>query len=220
MSLVQRKPRPLVRDTLTLRDDRLFIVACDDTYAPKQYFEFFRITRVQIHVIPTVDGTSAAQHVLERLQQIDHEDYDERWMLLDTDHCTVGPSLGSFRDAIVKATQQGIKVALSKPCFELWLLLHHLDESSVSALSKCDDVVAALRARLGQYNKTKLKKEHYPVESVHVACARAKKLDDIDTGGEIPNSNTSRVHLLWRAIAAKALPSQLPGELRALLPGE
>jgi hypothetical protein len=38
MSLVQRQPRPLTRDAVSLRDDRLFIVACDDTYAPKQYF--------------------------------------------------------------------------------------------------------------------------------------------------------------------------------------
>jgi hypothetical protein len=33
MSLVQRKARPLTRDAASLRDDRLFIVACDDTFA-------------------------------------------------------------------------------------------------------------------------------------------------------------------------------------------
>jgi hypothetical protein len=68
-----------------LRDDRLFIVACDDTYAPKQYFDFFRITRIQIHVVLTEDGTSAAEHVLGRLQGIDHDDDDELWLPLDTD---------------------------------------------------------------------------------------------------------------------------------------
>jgi hypothetical protein len=72
MSLFQRKPRPLSRDAESLRDDRLFIVACDDTFAPKQYFDFFRITRVKIHVVPTTDGTSVAAHVLERLLQFDH----------------------------------------------------------------------------------------------------------------------------------------------------
>jgi predicted AlkP superfamily phosphohydrolase/phosphomutase len=73
MSLFQRKARPLKRDDASLRDDRFYIVACDDTYAPKQYFEFFKIPRVQVHVIPTVDGTSAARHVLERLLQFEHE---------------------------------------------------------------------------------------------------------------------------------------------------
>lgn len=43
MSLTHRKGRPLVRDAQRLRDDRLFIVACDDTYAPKQYLNFLRL---------------------------------------------------------------------------------------------------------------------------------------------------------------------------------
>lgn len=58
MSLTHRLPRPLRRDAGGFRDDRLFLVACDDTYAPHQYFKAFRIPRVQVHVIPTVDGTS------------------------------------------------------------------------------------------------------------------------------------------------------------------
>lgn len=41
MSLFPRKPRPIKRHEATFRDDRLFIVACDDTFAPKQYFEFY-----------------------------------------------------------------------------------------------------------------------------------------------------------------------------------
>lgn len=218
MSPIQRKARPLVRDTLSLRDDRLFIVACDDTYAPKQYFEFFRITRVQIHVIPTEDGTSAAEHVLGRLQTIDHEDDDELWMLLDTDHYAAGSHLKSFVSTIAKAKQQGVNIALSKPCFELWLLLHHEEESAVGSLANASAVEEALRARVGEYNKANLKPEHYPLSSVPGAFNRAVRLDGTVSGGDIPSSNTSRVYLLWKAIAAKALPSQLPPELRELVP--
>ena len=67
--LVERKSdgnHPLSRDPHTFRDDRLFIIACDDTYAPKQYFDFFRLPRIQVHVVPTTDGTSNAQAVLDR----------------------------------------------------------------------------------------------------------------------------------------------------------
>jgi hypothetical protein len=218
MSPIQRKARPLVRDTGSLRDDRLFIVACDDTYAPKQYFDFFRITRVQIHVVPTEDGTSAAEHVLGRLQNIDHEDDDELWMLLDTDHYATGSHLKSFVSAITKAKQQGVNVALSKPCFELWLLLHHEEESAVGLLSNASAVEKALREKLGQYNKANLRSEHYPLSSVLNAFNRAERLDRAVSGGEIPSHNTSRIYLLWKAIAAKALPSQLPPELRGLVP--
>jgi hypothetical protein len=33
--MTQRLPRPLKRDKDSFRDDRLFIVACDDTFAPR-----------------------------------------------------------------------------------------------------------------------------------------------------------------------------------------
>jgi hypothetical protein len=217
MSPIPRKPRPLARDADSLRDDRLFIVACDDTYAPKQYFDFFKTTRVKVHVVPTEDGTSAAEHVLERLRNIEHEDDDELWMLLDTDHYIQGTHLASFMAALAAAGQLGVNVALSRPCFELWMLLHHEEETAVLPLGSAIDVENALRERLGQYNKTNLKQEHFPLESVSSACLRAERLDSAVAGGQIPGGNTSRVYLLWKAIVAKALPTQLPDELRALV---
>jgi hypothetical protein len=218
MSLFQRKARPLSRDTGSLRDDRLFIVACDDTFAPKQYFDFFRITRVKIHVVPTVDGTSVAAHVLDRLLLFDHDPDDELWMLLDTDHCTRGSHLQGFIKALRDAADKHVHVALSKPCFELWLLLHHLDEAAAVGLASCGDVELKLRETAGEYNKTNLKSPHYPLSSVAGACERAERLDATVSGGDIPADNTSRVYRLWKAIAERALPSQLPEELRFLLP--
>lgn len=218
MSLVKRKARPLSRDAAGLRDDRLFIVACDDTFAPKQYFDFFRFTRVKIHVVPTTDGTSAAAHVLDRLLQFEHDPDDELWMLLDTDHYTQGSHLQSFTMALRDAKQKGVNVALSKPCFELWLLLHHTDESHVIDLPTAGDVESKLRAVCGEYNKTNLKASHYPLESAVDAYARATRLDATVAGGDIPTCNTSRVYQLLEAIVSKALPSQLPVQLRSLIP--
>jgi hypothetical protein len=216
MSLVQRRPRPLSRYTGSLRDDRLFIIACDDTFAPKQYFDFFRIPRVQIHVIPTEDGTSVAPRVLERLLKIEHEEDDELWLVLDVDHCGQGPHLQNLVTTIAEARKKGIRVALSRPSFELWLLLHHVSESNIQGLATAKDVEAELRAALGEYNKARLKQAHYPLTSVRVACERAEKLDGSVGGGDVPAANTTRVFRIWKSIAAKALPSQLPGELRGL----
>jgi hypothetical protein len=220
MSLFDRKPRPIPtrdKDPESLRDDRLFIVACDDTYAPKQYFAFFRLTRVKIHVVPTLDGTSAAEHVLERLLSFEYGEGDERWILLDTDHVTQGTHLRGFLRALQTAATQGVNVALSKPSFELWLLLHHEVETAVSTLGNARDVEEALRARLGEYNKTNLKEEHYPRSSVAAAIERAERLDLSVGGGGIPNANTTRVYQLWKAIVSKALPSQLPPEFHRLI---
>jgi hypothetical protein len=216
MSLIQRKPRPLDRNVADFRDDRLFIVACDDTYAPKQYFSFFNITRVQVHVVPTQDHSSVAQYVLGRLLQFEHEEDDELWMLLDTDHCIQAHHRKGFIQAIHEAKLRYVHVALSKPCFELWLLLHFMDESTVVSLPNAKETEKALRKVLGEYNKTHLKETDYPLDSVRDACFRAEKLDATVAGGDIPETNTSRVYRLWKAIAAKALPSQLPDALKGL----
>lgn len=93
MSLIARRGRPLARDAERLRDDWLFIVAGDDTYAPLQYFDFFRIARVRVKVVPTTDGTSVAADVLDRLLNFKRDADDERGMLPDTDQCTQGPHL-------------------------------------------------------------------------------------------------------------------------------
>ena len=220
MSLLQRKPRPiLARDKVesALRDDRLFIIACDDTYAPKQYFSFFRLPRVQVHVVETVDGTSSPGHVLDRLLNYEHEEDDERWMLLDTDHLTQGTHLRGLMRALQDAERAGVSIALSKPCFELWLLLHHCDTESVTTLTDATEVEATLRDLLGTYNKSKLKPANFPAELVAAACNRAELLDATDSGGLIPNVNTSRVYLLWRAIILKSLPTQLPLGLHGLV---
>jgi hypothetical protein len=110
-----------------------------------------------------------------------------------------------------------VNVALSKPSFELWLLLHHELETAVSSLRNARDVEEALRTLLGEYNKTNLKEEHYPRSSVAAAIERAERLDLSVGGGSIPNANTTRVYQLWKAIVSKALPSQLPPEFDRLI---
>ena len=216
MSLTQRKPRPLTRDSQTLRDDRLFIIACDDTYAPKQYFGFFRLIRVQVHVIPTTMGDSSAKHVLERLLGTECDIDDQLWLMLDTDHCIQEEHKPGFLQAISEARRRGVNIALSRPSFELWLLLHHVDDSDVVSLQNAEQVEKKLREVLGEYNKTQLKQEHFPLSSVIRAYKRAEKLDTQVGGGDVPEQNTSRVYLLWRAIISEALASQLPAELLEL----
>ena len=216
MSIIQLKKRPLKRDETRLRDDRLFIVACDDTYAPKQYFEFFEIPRVHIHVIPSEEGENSAGHVLEHLLACERGDDDELWLLLDTDHYASGRHVKNFISAIKRARRHGVQVALSKPCFELWLLLHHVDETEVAELADASEVGRKIRQVLGEYNKKSLKPGHFPLELVPSAFKRAARLDVSIGGGEIPAGNNSRVYLLWQSIIDKAHPLQLPDVLAGL----
>jgi len=78
----------------------------------------------------------------------------------------------------------------------------------------------ALRGLLGEYNKTNLKREHFPVEAVAKAYLDARDLDKTVKGGMIPKTSTSRVYQLWHTISSNILPSQLPSEWAALLAGK
>lgn len=65
--------------------------------------------------------------------------------------------LASFVETLREAKRQGVNVALSRPSFELWLLLHHVEEAALRLLPS---------ATVGQLNKTNLKPEHYPPASI------------------------------------------------------
>ena len=218
MHTSRRKRRPLDRHKQDFRDDRLYIVACDDTYAPKQYFGAFKLSRLHIHVVPTQDGTSSAEHVLKRLLEYKHEEGDERWMLLDTDHYTRREHQKSFRRAIKEAEEKDVRVALSRPCFEFWLLLHHLTRQNpgLQTLSTAKDAESLLRKTLGSYNKRRLKPDNFSLEKVPQAILESRAIDQSVSGGDIPDANTSRVYKLWESIIKNASPAQLPEELRDL----
>jgi hypothetical protein len=216
MGLVQRKARPLQRDKQDFRDDRLFIIACDDTYAPKQYFDFFKLPRIHVHVVSTTDGTSHASEALLRLKEYEYRDEDQRWLLLDTDHCVKDAHQKNFSAALQQAKQAGIEVALSRPCFELWLLLHHAEVAEIISLKNAREVEAALATKLGSYDKTCLKKEDFLLSTVVRAINACRQLDESVFGGDIPTANTSRVYRLWLALIEHALPSQLPEVLHTL----
>jgi hypothetical protein len=214
VSLVRRKPRPLARDTDRLRDDRLFRVACEDRHAVEQYFRFFRLPRVQVHVVPTEDGAAAARHVLNRLLQFEVAEDDERWMVIDTDHYIEGKHVAGFVQTLQEARQKGVRVAVSRPCFELWLLLHHVEEAAVVGLEDAAAVVAELRAVLGGYSKRGLRAADFSAGSVLAAWERAERLDAAVAGGDVPQGNTTRVYQLWASIWERVHAGQLPEDWR------
>ena len=222
MPITQRKNRPLNRDIepIFYRDDRFFIIACDDSYAPDQYFNFFQIPRVKVIVVPTpVNNTnSSAFHVLQRLKD-SYKSYDEKWLLLDTDHYIYGSHVKDYNCALKEAEEAGIKVALNKPCFEIWLLLHHVNANDVKNLKDAKETETLLKKILNGYNKTNLQQEKFPQETLKNAYLRAIELDS-NPNNRIPSENVSRVYQIWNDILDKSLDSQLPlylCELKSIL---
>ncbi len=182
MNLRHKKPRPLTREEKTYRDDRLFVIATEDTHAPDQYFRVFRNPRIKVRVLPTECGLSAPAHVFQRLEEFHREfelqEDDELWLMLDTDHWIEGGHIKNFIDVCTQATQKGFHLAHSNPCFEIWLLLHVADLDANEQFARCEDVVQRLKDTLGGYSKRKIDSERFSREAIDVAVARAEKLDE------------------------------------------
>ena len=157
------------------RSTKLFIIATEDKYAPAQYFGIFGSRKVQIKILETVDGQSAPQYVLERLDKFkemyDLNEEDELWLLLDVDRWVKPTQLIAV---CPEARQKGYQLAISNPCFEIWLSLHfsdlNLDDKT------CSDFEARLRKILGSYNKCNLDLAVYHPR-IQDAIDRARNLD-------------------------------------------
>lgn len=211
MNLLNRKPLSIGRAERAQRDDRVFVIATDDTYAPEQYFKHLPLPRVKVVVLPTpVDsGLSSPSHVVERLkngfrtvsQKKQVQGGDEFWVFLDTDHHLRDTNLRGTLDALQTARQAGFEIAISNPCFELWLLLHHADVAPGSDFAGCAQVEQRLRKTLGQYNKSSIKAGQFPLERVPVAIRRARVLETAPEAPWPPHVGTRVYRLLERALS-------------------
>lgn len=196
--LTSRKPRPLVREQGTLRDARLVIIATEGQVTEKLYFEEFGDSRVKVKIVPSVDGRSAPQHVLQNL--VDYANNyqigvgDQLWLLVDRDRWE--PS--SLATVAAECDQRSWGFALSNPSFELWLCLHF--EAEFPPEPTQSDLEGILREKLGSFNKSKYD-VRLCLEDLEGAVARAEALDKTPTS-RWPNTTGTRVYRVVRAIRA------------------
>ena len=166
----------LVPRSQFVRDAPIFVIAVEGEKTGAQYFSLFENTRVHVQVLPTgSEGLSAPKHVLERLvkfeEQYDLGPEDERWLVADIDR-----QRGQFLDEVTQvARESGYGLAISNPCFELWLLLHF--QEADQADTNCAAVVERLRPYTGGHNKAKINLEPYTQATIREAIARAKAME-------------------------------------------
>src|SRR5205823_4039993 len=98
------------------------------------------------------------EHVLNRLNEYTEEfeigEGDMFWVVCDCDHWVEPNHIKNLTHVLQQCRQKGIRVALSNPCFDLWLLLHFADFPTEDVLT-CNEVADRLRAAAGGYDKTK-----------------------------------------------------------------
>ena len=156
------------------RDTKLFIVATEGKETEKQYFRMFNSTRIKVEILATTeDGKSAPEYVLERLdkfkERYDLSKDDMLWLVSDVDRW--GDK--KLSDVCSQGRQRGYNLAISNPCFEVWLTLHFEDINSEDRT--CDNFKARLRTILGSYNGSNLHISAYKPNTKD-AVNRAKNL--------------------------------------------
>ncbi|HSG38085.1 MAG TPA: RloB family protein, partial [Thermoanaerobaculia bacterium] len=112
--------------------------------------------------------------------------YSEVWCVFDVDD---HPDLESLRQ---EAEQNGISLAISNPCFELWALLHfqnhtsHIERQVLASL---------LRRRLPAYRKALPFEKIHPgyAQAVQRAAALDRHREDIEDPGGNPSTGVYRL---------------------------
>jgi len=202
-----RKKRPLERTSGVQRDATLVVIASEDRYAVKQYFERFRSSRIQFRVLPTEDGRSSPAQVMARLESykknFDFGEGDRFWLVCDLDHWAEAGHIQNLTEVIRRCRQQRVGVALSSPCFEYWLLLHFRDPPT-EQVSNCQPVCDLLRAAAGGYNKTKTDQLPITLDAVRKAVGRASA-DDASESKIIPTKNQTAVYRIVEDLLAKGI---------------
>lgn len=201
------------------RDARLIIIASEGKETEKIYFnalaKVFRNPRVHVKVLERREDeqrNSSPHHVMNQLNdykdQYSLEADDELWLVIDKDR---------WPDAVLSQVAQkcsqdcNMQLALSNPCFELWLLLHLVNAAMLSCEEQQRWLINQRRTRRSDpYLKVRLRKEmgsyhesNYNAEALVInvkdAIARARELD-INPNDRWPQTLGTRVYLLAESI--------------------
>lgn len=201
MSLTSRKKRPLDRSIPCLRDTKLVIIATEGKHAEKRYFEIFRKknTRVHINVLETQDCKSAPRYVLKRLKEYkikyDIQPDDQLWLVIDKDNWE-----DKHLAEVAQCTKQRcFNMAVSRPCFEVWLYLHYSDPPATMGNMTGSQIKNELRNLLGSYNEKNFQLELFEPK-IDNALTRAEKLDNQSASARWPTQLGTHVYKLVTAI--------------------
>ena len=201
------------------RDARLIVIASEGKDTERIYFKAlakeYTNPRVHVHILERSENeqnNSSPEYVLKQLNnyksQYELEDDDELWLVVDKDRWTEAML---SRVATECSQEVAMHMALSNPCFELWLLLHLEDAASLTPeeqkqcmenrrKSKNADpyLKVRLRQKMGSYHESS-----YDVLTLiaHIedAIERARALDK-NPNDRWPQTLGTRVYLLAESV--------------------
>jgi RloB-like protein len=182
-----------------------FLLYCEGEGTEPDYFigfaRFLRTSLIEVEIAE--DRTTDPKRLVElaKAKRFDSDReaerarddslrYDEVWCVFDRD------DHAHFNDAINQAMANNLNVAVSNPCFELWILVHFQDQYAFIAGHKA---LSAVKKHLPAYNKRINFLEFQG--KVHLAIERAEKMQSIaEKNGKWTDNPTSSVWKLTKQL--------------------
>ena len=157
-----REPIPLIRQGGFVDAEKLFILSYEGNVTEKKYFDNLRPSKLfnnngLIEIIPLKrpKGRGSDPFSVKKLLKEAKDEYgfkisDEFWLIIDRDHWETIHKL-NFDDLVIECKEEGnFYLAMSNPCFEIWLVLH------LKAISDFTEEQQELI-----YKNAKIGKKHY-----------------------------------------------------------
>jgi RloB-like protein len=131
--------RPLKRKVATRRPRKTLVVFCEGERTEPEYLDALKrqpsvrdVAAVDLRVETgqggSVPRTLVAMATEARARAIEEDaEIDEFWCVFDVEWPRNHPGLD---EAVQQARVNGINLAVSNPCFELWLILHFQDRAA------------------------------------------------------------------------------------------
>ncbi len=198
-----REPIPLIRKGGFMDAEKLYILSYEGTVTEKKYFADFRKSDLfnNSGLIETIalkrpiergsDPINVKRLLQEAKREYNFKKSDEFWLIIDRDHWETIHN-HSFDNLVNDCkAENNFYLAMSNPCFEIWLLLHLKDstewteEQKIAILENrknsntknhIDIVLGDLQGK--GYNKRPDPAIYNPLTLT--AIDRAKKLDNLN----------------------------------------
>ena len=201
-----KRSRPIKRGRARRSGKPRILVLCEGTKTEPNYFEGFKrsksLTSVVVRALRRgqVGPTGLLRRVRKELEE--DPDWDEIYCVLD--HDGRDAEIDFFEKKLATIDRQtdccDIKMVLSLPCFEFWLLLHfEITDRPFSAGARgteCEDVIRRLERHLQGYEKNDSQVFERCREHVDTALENLRKLQHPDPLSSKPSTPHTNVGLL------------------------
>ena len=174
------------------RDAILFVIACEGAVREREYFEYLgtHSSQIKITVLENKDGNSAPKWVLDsaarHVAEKELKEGDQLWFVMDVDRWPED-QLRAIHEECEKRTNW--HMALSNPCFEVWLYMH-IDDILNSTSTNARELKNELSSKVkGGYNKKVF------IPAIRDAHRRSLALDD-NAEHFIPEFMRTKMHFL------------------------